>query len=62
MTLRKAAAGVVTVYGGTFRIGFNSGDDTEFSASNLKELEELWRDFCEENGFKKSSVDYIEAV
>lgn len=60
MTLRKAAVGIVTSYGGTYRIGFNDGDETEFDAKNLKDLEDLWKVFCEENGFKKCSVDYVE--
>ena len=33
-----------------------------FSADNLKDLEMLWKDFCEENGFRKNSVTYVERV
>ena len=43
-----------------YNIGFNDGDETQFDAYNLKELEELWKDFCKENGFKENSVDYVE--
>lgn len=59
-SLREAAEGVVTTGGGVYNIGFNDGDETQFDAYNLKELEELWRDFCKENGFKENSVDYVE--
>ena len=45
-SLREAAEGVVTTGGGVYNIGFNDGDETQFDAYNLKELEELWRDFC----------------
>ena len=59
-SLREAAEGVVTTGGGVYNIGFNDGDETQFDAYNLKELEDLWRDFCKENGFKENSVDYVE--
>ena len=61
-SLREAAEGVVTTGGGVYNIGFNDGDETQFDAYNLKELEDLWRDFCKENGFKENSVDYVERV
>lgn len=60
MRIRQAAKGVVTAGGGIYNIGFNGGDETQFDAYNLKELEELWNGFCEENDFKKNSVDYVE--
>lgn len=59
-SLGEAAKGVVTTGGGVYNIGFNDGDETQFDAYNLKELEELWKDFCKENGFKENSVDYVE--
>ena len=66
MTLREAAKGVVTAYGGTYYIGFENleigEDQTMFTADNLKDLEMLWNDFCEENGFRKNSVTYVERV
>ncbi len=62
MTLSKAAAGIVRAGGGIYNIGFDGGDETQFSAYNLKELVELWRDFCEENGIRKNSVDYVESI
>lgn len=62
MTLREAAKGIVTAGGGIYNIGFNGDDETQFSAYNLRELEELWREFCKENGFRKNSVNYIDRV
>lgn len=60
MRISEAAKGVVTAGGGMYNIGFNGDDETQFTAYDLKELSELWRDFCEENGFRKNSVDYVE--
>ena len=62
MTLGTAAAGVVTTGGGTYNIGFNGDDETQFDAYDLVELLDLWIDFCAENGFDTSSVDYVEKV
>lgn len=50
----------MTAGGGIYNIGFNGGDETQFTAYDLQDLTELWRDFCEENGFRKNSVDYVE--
>lgn len=60
MTLGKAAAGIVTAGGGTYNIGFNGNDETQFSADSLQELLELWIAFCAENEFQTNSVDYVE--
>ncbi len=60
MILEKAAAGVVTVGNGTYNIGFNDNDETQFSADGLQNLLELWNTFCAENGFQIDSVDYVE--
>lgn len=62
MTLGTAAAGVVTPGGGTYNIGFNEGDETQFDAYDLAELLDLWIEFCEENLFQTNSVDYVERV
>lgn len=62
MTLGTAAAGVVTTGGGTYNIGFNGDDETQFDAYDLAELLDLWTDFCAENDFDTSSVDYVEKV
>lgn len=38
-------------------------DETQFeSVKTLEELSDLFRDFCKENGFKKNTVTYVEAV
>ena len=60
MDIRNAGKGVVSSGGGVYNIGFGDGDETQFSAYNMKELDELWRGFCEENGIKKNSVNYVE--
>lgn len=62
MTLGTAAAGVVTPGGGTYNIGFNDGDETQFDAYDLADLLDLWIEFCEENLFQTNSVDYVERV
>lgn len=59
MILRKAAKGVVRGRG-TYNIGFNDGDETQFDAENLADLEELWRSFCKEEGYQADTVDYVE--
>ena len=43
------------------QIGFNDGDETEFTVSSRAELIECWKEFCKENGFKQNSVDYVES-
>lgn len=62
MTLAKAAVGTVRAGGGTYNIGFNDGDETQFNAYDLSELLEYWIAFCAENGFRTNSVDYVERV
>lgn len=60
MTIREAGKGIVTTVGGTYRIGFinmdGQEDETELDAYNMTELEELYRDFCKENGFRQNTV------
>ena len=62
MILVKAAVGVVTSGGGTYNIGFNDGDETQFSAQNLKELLECWKGFCKDEKISQNCVDYVEKV
>jgi len=62
MTLRTAAAGVVKSGSGTYDIGFNDYDVTQFDAYDLEELLDLWIYFCAENGFSTDSVNYVERV
>lgn len=64
MTIREAGKGIVTSGGGTYRIGFintdGQEDETELDGFNMEELEELYRDFCKENGFRQNTVTYVE--
>lgn len=62
MTLVKAAVGVVTSSGGTYNIGFNDGDETQFNARNLKDLQECWKGFCRDEKIPQNCVDYVERV
>lgn len=60
MTLGKVVKGEIKP--GTYNIGFNDGDETQFDAENLQDLLECWIDFCSENGYQTNSVDYVEKV
>lgn len=64
MRIREAGKGIVVGDSGkqTYRIGFNNGDETELTARNMSELEELWNSLCCEFECKKNSVDYVEKV
>jgi len=64
MTIKQAGKGMVVgdTSPQTYRIGFNNGDETELEASNMTELEELWKSLCPEFGYKKNSVDYVERM
>ena len=63
MTLGTAAAGSVKAGGGTYNIGFNDGDETQFDAYDLAELLDCWVEFlCGKLDFKTNSVDYVERV
>lgn len=62
MTLGTAASGVVKPGNGTYNIGFNGDDETQFDAYDVAELLDLWIDFCAENNFRTNSVDYVERV
>lgn len=35
-------------------------DETELDAYNMTELDELYREFCKENGFRQNTVTYVE--
>lgn len=61
MILRKAIKGKVRGKG-TYNIGFNDGDETQFDATSLADLEDLWSNFCKEEGCREDSVDYVERV
>lgn len=66
MTIREAGKGIVTNRKriGSYRIGFINSDgredETELDVCNLAELEEVYQDFCKENGFRQNTVIYVE--
>ena len=66
MTIKEAIEGmnITNEYG--YRIGFINADDqedeTELSADNNEDLESIYEEFCEENGFSKNTVIYIDLV
>jgi hypothetical protein len=62
MTIREASKGVVTSGRGTYTIGFNDGDETQFDVQNLKELKECRSEFCKEEKVDPGCVDYVERV
>ena len=62
MTLEEASKGVVTSGGGTYNIGFNGGDETQFDVQNHEELQECWSEFCKEEQVDPGCVDYVERV
>lgn len=47
----------------SYRIGFINSDgredETELDVCNLAELEEVYQDFCKENGFRQNTVIYV---
>lgn len=62
MTIKEAGKGIVRTGKATYRIGFNGNDETELSASGIKELEELWKSLCPEFECEPDSIDYVEEV
>ncbi|OUP01978.1 hypothetical protein B5F37_05635 [Drancourtella sp. An210] len=65
MTIREAGKGIVTNRKRicSYRIGFINSDgredETELDVCNLAELEEVYQDFCKENGFRQNTVIYV---
>lgn len=66
MRLDEALKGISTVEKGVYNTGFINGegaeDETQKEAQNRGDLNDLWREFCNENGFKQNSVIYVERV
>lgn len=61
MTLREAFKGI-EFRKGTWRIWFDDdddGDETEFYAESLDDLESLWNEFLLENGFRSDIVEQV---
>ena len=59
MTLR-GAAGALKRGRKTYNIGFNVFDETQFTVYGIRDLEECWEGFCEDEGLKEDCVDYVE--
>lgn len=59
MTLREAA-GTLKRGRRVYNIGFNVFDETQFTAYGIRDLEECWDGFCEDEGLEKDCVDYVE--
>lgn len=47
---------------GTYNLGFNENDETQFFAENSEDLKNLWNDFCKENNLDPECIDYCEHV
>lgn len=64
MTIRDAGRDVVTEFDGMqdYRIGFAGNDETELTATNMNELENLWESLAPEFGCEVDEVDYVERV
>lgn len=66
MTIREAMEGMNITNEYDYRIGFintdGDEDETELSADSNEELENMYEEFCEENGFSKDTVTYIDLV
>ena len=58
MTLREAA-GTLNRGRRVYNIGFDVVDETQFTAYGIRDLEECWEGFCEDEGIEKDSVDYV---
>lgn len=68
MTVREVGKGIVIDKLATYRIGFinciceEMEDQTELDAENMDDLEQLYREFCEENALLSNTVIYIERI
>ena len=66
MTIKEAMEGMNITNEYDYRIGFINADgqhdETELSADNNEDLERTYEEFCEDNGFSKDTVKYIESV
>ena len=66
MTIREAMEGMRIINEYDYRIGFINADEqedeTELSADSNEDLMNTYETFCEENGFPKDTVIYIDLV
>ncbi len=66
-TVYKMAKGNFSRYFTTYNVGFindiGAEDETQFDdVKSVKELSELFREFCKENDIPSNTVLYVEAV
>jgi len=63
MTVKEAGEGIVIEEETTYLIDFvnydREDDQTDFTATGMDDLEELYNNFCVENGFENNTVIYI---
>ena len=66
MTIKEAMEGMNITNEYDYRIGFINADgqhdETELSVDNNEDLERTYEEFCEDNGFSKDTVKYIDLV
>ena len=66
MTIREAMEGMHISSEYDYRIGFINADgqedETELSADNNEDPESTYEEFCEDNGFPKDTITYINLV
>lgn len=66
MTIREAMGGMCITNEYDYRIGFINADgqedETELSADGNEDLVNTYETFCEDNGFSKDTVVYIDLV
>lgn len=62
MTIKQATE-YMNVFSGDYLIGFinddNNEDETELFALDKKDLEDVYEEFCMENGFHRDTVLYV---
>lgn len=59
MTL-KDVVNSESIEAGTYNIGFNQGDETQFDVENFDELQECWLGFCKDERILPDCVDYVD--
>lgn len=64
MTVKEAIKGITISERETFKIGFINADgredETELDAYDNSDLELVYNNFCQENGFQLNTVIYVE--
>lgn len=60
MKLEDVIKGIRFVKGGSYNVGFNNGDETQFDVDTFEDLQECWIDFCSDNDIPTDCVDYVD--